>query len=95
MGGIKEIEDKIEKLEEDSVLIQDGQVRAWVDVWVENEEVESDWNKYFFLTDIPEDIAQSKWQSNPDNFTEATSLAIQTLVDKNIIYEKEAKWYKN
>lgn len=62
-----------------AVLIQDGDIQAWVDVWIEDGDVAVDWNKYIFHLTNPEDVAIKEWQENASNFEEATSLAIDHL----------------
>ena len=37
------------RYEKDAVLVQKGKIKAWVDVWIDKEEVISDWNKYIFF----------------------------------------------
>lgn len=84
------------KYEKDCVLIQDGKIKAWVDVWIENEDVECDWNKYIFYLYKKEDIVLKKWQDNTGNFEDATCLAVKTLEDAGIIYQDDnAKWHTN
>jgi hypothetical protein len=83
------------RYEKDAVLIQDGKIKAWVDVWVENGDVISDWNQNdFIMTDL-NDVALKKWQDNLEHFEDATSLAIEILENTGIIYQdKNAKWYQ-
>jgi hypothetical protein len=84
------------KYEKDAVLIKDGDIEAWVDVWVQDDDIRTEWNKYIFFTWDSKDVAQSAWQDNCDNFMEATSLAVQTLEEEGFIYQDESgKWYTN
>jgi hypothetical protein len=82
------------KYEKESVLIQDGNLKAWVDVWIKNEDVNCDWNQNDFILTDPKDIVLKKWQENLENFEDATDLAIQTLEDAGIIYQDDnGKWH--
>lgn len=82
------------RYEKDAVLIQDGKIKAWVDIWIENEDVICDWNQNFFIMIDPKDVALKKWQDNLDHFMDASSLAVETLVSAGIIYQdKNAKWH--
>ena len=82
------------RYEKDAVLIQSGKIKAWVDVWIEKEDVICNWNKYIFILSDEEDIALKKWQENLENFEDATCLAIETLVAAKLIYQdKNAKWH--
>jgi hypothetical protein len=75
-------------------LIQDGKIKAWVDVYVKDFDVITEWNRYFLYLTDENDIALKKWQDNIDNFEDATSLAVQHLQELGIIYQDEnAKWY--
>jgi hypothetical protein len=81
--------------EKDAVLIQDGNIKAWVDIWIENEDIVSDWNQNDFVMTDPKEVALKNWQDNLDNFEDATSLAVATLEKAGIIYQdKHAKWHK-
>jgi len=73
------------KYEKDAVLIKDGDIEAWVDVWVQDDDIRTEWNKYIFFTWDSKDVAQSAWQDNCDNFMEATSLAIEVLQRQGFI----------
>ena len=84
------------KYEKDAVLIQAGKIKAWVDVWIEKEDVICDWNKYIFFLDEEEDVALKEWQENLENFADATNLATETLVAAQLIYQdNNAKWHIN
>ena len=84
------------KHEKDSVLIQDGKIKAWVDIWVENKDVICDWNQNDFVMTDFKDVALKKWQDDLEHFEDATSLALETLEDAGIIYQDEnAKWHNS
>ncbi len=86
---------KVIKYEKDAVLIQDGKIKAWVDIWIENGDVICDWNQNgFVMTDL-KDVALKNWQDNLEHFEDATSLTRETLEKAGIIYQdKNAKWQR-
>lgn len=59
-----------------SVLIDTGKLKIWVDVWEENNELTADWNKYIFFLNNQDDLDIREFQSDANNFMEATELAI-------------------
>lgn len=83
------------RYEKDTVLIQKGNIKAWVDVWIENEDVICDWNQNDFIMTDPKDVVLRKWQNNLEHFEEATTLAIASLENLGIIYQDErGKWHQ-
>jgi hypothetical protein len=83
------------RYEKDTVLVQKGKIKAWVDIWIENEDVICDWNQKDFVMTDPNDVALKKWQDNLENFEDATSIARETLENIGIIYQDEnAKWHQ-
>ncbi len=83
------------RYEKDSVLIQKGKIKAWVDVLIEKEEVISDWNKYIFYLYRKSDLILRNWLDEIENFEDATNLAIETLEKQGIIYQDEnGKWHQ-
>ena len=69
-----------------SVLIQSGELKVWVDVWRDEcGELDATWNKYIFYLTDHEDMAIRKFQDNPDNFENATSIAIEYVEKLNLI----------
>lgn len=82
------------RYEKDAVLIQDGKIKVWVDIWVENGNVICDWNQNDFVMTDQNEVALKKWQDNLKHFEDATSLARETLEKAGIIYQDEnAKWH--
>lgn len=83
------------KYEKDAVLIQDGKINAWVDIWIENEDVIFDWNQNdFVMTDL-KDVALKNWQDNLEHFEDATTIAREVLENAGIIYQDEnGKWHQ-
>ncbi len=82
------------RYEKDAVLIQDGRIKAWVDIWIESEDVICDWNKYIFYLNSKEDIILRKWQDKIENFVDATIIARETLEKQGIIYQdRNGKWF--
>lgn len=59
-------------------------LELWVDVWLENGELRTDWNQYILLND-PMDLAVRAFQEDVDNFDLASSLAID-------FYNKSDTW---
>lgn len=86
---------KVIRYEKDSVLIQKGKIKAWVDVLIEKEVVISDLNKYIFYLYRKSDIILRNWQDEIKNFEDATNLAIETLEKFGIIYQDyNGKWHQ-
>ena len=83
------------KYEKDAVLIQDGKIKAWVDIWIENEDVICDWNQNnFVMTDL-KDVALKNWQDNLEHFEDATTISIEALENVGILYQDEnGKWHQ-
>ena len=83
------------KYEKDAVLILDGKIKAWVDIWIEYEDVICDWNQNdFVMTDL-KDVALKNWQDNLEHFEDATTIAREVLENAGIIYQDEnGKWHQ-
>ena len=82
------------KYNKDTVLIKDGPINAWVDVWIEKEDVICDWQQYIFIMTDPKAVALKNWQDKLSNFEDAIRIAVRTLVDVKIIYQDaNAKWH--
>lgn len=82
------------KYEKDSVLIQDGSIKAWVDIWVENNDVVCDWNKNDFFVSDSKELVTKKCQDNLEHFEEAINIGVEVLENKGILYQdKKAKWH--
>ena len=85
---------KVIKYDKTAILIQDGSIKAWVDVWVENDDIICDWNQNDFIMTDPKHVALKEWQDNLRNFEDAANLAVKTLENAGIIYQDEnAKWH--
>ena len=83
------------RYEKDAVLIQDGKIKAWVDIWIENEDVICDWNQNDFIMADPNDVTLKNWQDNLEHFEDAVSLARETLEKFGIIYQDDnGKWFQ-
>lgn len=83
------------RYEKDAVLIQDGKIETWIDIWIENEDVICDWNQNDFVMTDSKDVALKKWQDNLDHFEKATNLAIETLEKQGIIFQdNNGKWHQ-
>jgi hypothetical protein len=84
------------RYEKDAVLIQDDNIKAWVDIWVENGDVICDWNQNDFVMTDQNDVTLKNWQEKLNHFEDATSIALETLENEGIIYQDEnGKWHKN
>ena len=84
------------KYEKNAVLIQDGKIKAWVDVLIEKQDVICDWNQNDFVMTDPNDVALKNWQDNLEHFEDATSLALKTLENAGYIYQdSNSKWHSN
>ena len=83
------------RYEKDSVLIQDGKIKAWLDIWIENGDVICDWNQNDFDMSNPKDVSLKKWQDNLEHFEDTLSLGRETLENAGIISQDEnAKWHQ-
>ncbi len=83
------------RYEKDTVLVQKGKIKAWVDVVIEKDEVVCDWNKYIFYLSRKSDVILRNWQDQIENFEDATNLAIETLEKQGIIYQDDnGKWHQ-
>ncbi len=81
--------------QKDAVLIQKGKIKAWVDVWIKDQDVHCDWNQYIFYLDNESDVILRKWQDNLENFEDAICLAREVLETQGIIYQDDAgKWHQ-
>lgn len=61
---------------------------VWIDVWKENGELLTDWNKYIFHLDDKADTEIKEFQENLDNFDEASSIAL-SFYEKNQLKIKQ------
>ena len=63
-----------------SVLINTGKgFNVWMDVWNEDGETVTDWNKYIFFTNNSIDLEIKEFQENVNNFELCSSLAIEFI----------------
>jgi hypothetical protein len=83
------------KYNKDTVFIKDGNIKAWVDVWVENEDIFCDWSQNHFSMTDPKEVTLRNWQDKLTNFEDAKCLSVKTLEDAKIIYQDEnGKWHQ-
>lgn len=83
------------KYNKDAVLIKDGSIYAWVDVWIEKEDVICDWQQYIFIMTDPKAVVLKNWQDKLSNYLEATRIAVEILENAEIIYQDaNAKWHQ-
>ena len=62
-----------------NVLVQENDMKLWIDVSVYEGEIQADWNKYIFFTNDENDRAIKKFQEDCDNFENFTSEATNFL----------------
>lgn len=84
------------RYEKDTVLIQAGKIKAWVDVVVRDDgSLYIDWNKMIYYLYKKEDVILREWQDKAENFGNATDLAIDTLLNLGIIFiDDNGKWHQ-
>ena len=71
----------IKKDKNGNVLVKDGANEVWIDVWEEDGEHLTDWNKYIFFTNCEKDMAIKKYQENTNNYDEISSVAIDYYIN--------------
>jgi hypothetical protein len=69
----------------------------WVDVWIDKGDILTDWNQYIFDTTNEIDILRDQIQSDCDIYDIFTSVAIDHLINQNLIYQStySGEWYDN
>lgn len=84
------------RYEKDTVLIQEGKIKAWVDVVVrDNGSLYIDWNKMIYFLNNKQDMILREWQDKAENFDNATDLAVETLLNIGIIsIDDNEKWHQ-
>ena len=82
--------------EKDTVLIQEGKIKAWVDVVVRDDgSLYIDWNKMIYYLSKKEDVILREWQDKAENFDNATDLVVETLLNLGIIsIDDNDKWHQ-
>ena len=70
-----------------SVLIKDevNQIEAWIDVWLHDGETQVDWNKYIFMSEIPQEVRLWSYQQDPVFAGLMFSIAEKTVIDSGWI----------
>ena len=70
-----------------SVLIKDevNQIEAWIDVWLHDGETQVDWNKYIFMSEIPQEARLWSYQQGPVFAGLMFSIAEKTVIDSGWI----------
>jgi len=77
-----------------SVLIEDenSNFSAWLDIWVENDDLNGDWNQDTFYLNDSKDMIQKRIQD--EVFEESESVAIYKLEEEGLIYQdKNGEWF--
>ena len=81
------------RYEKDAVLFQYGNIRYWLDIQIENEDVICVWNKYIFIITDTNEVTLKKWQENIEHFEDAANVASETLEKQCILYQDDkGKW---
>ena len=77
-----------------SVFVKDenSSFDSWIDVWIENKDVESVWNQQTYYLNNSKDAI--KKQVETEVFDEALSVAIDKLESENLIYQDDnGEWF--
>jgi len=82
-----------------AVLVQRGEFKAWIDVWVNEKykEVCFDWNKYIFYRNNEQDLFDQEQQKCVVNFEEMTGAAVSHLEELGVLRytdEEGYTWHK-
>lgn len=56
-------------------------LKIWFDIWLENDEITGDWNKYIFDLKKNDDLEIIKFQNDSTNFMECLELATESFYD--------------
>lgn len=66
----------------------------WVDVWINDKDIEADWSQYIFFTNNSQDAHREQVQEDNDEFDMATSEAICCLENFfEAIQDGSGNWY--
>ena len=78
-----------------SVLIKDknSKFQAWIDTWVDNKDIDQDWNQYIFHTDDVNDRIQKAVQEDDNVFDLACNEALSYLQKKGLIIQGDDGWW--
>lgn len=78
-----------------SVLIKDknSKFQAWIDTWVDNKDIDQDWNQYIFHTDDINDRIQKAVQEDDNVFDLACNEALSYLQKKGLIIQGDDGWW--
>ncbi len=79
-----------------SVLLHDTEkdIKAWMDVAIEEGDVSVEWNAYIFNTNNEKEVALSKYQEDCNNYMAMDSEAVNYLTNKGLIGQYEdSTWY--
>ena len=95
ISNFKPIVSEIKKVENYfSVLIKDekSNFSAWMDIWLENDDLNGEWNQDTFYLNDSKDMIQKRIQD--EVFEEAESVAIYKLKSDDFIYQdKKGFWF--
>lgn len=74
-----------------SVLVEDTKenIQTWMDVWVEDDDLMTDWNKYIFFTEDENDMKEKKYHETDGNFEEVNDIVLEFLNNKKFIIQND------
>lgn len=79
----------------DAVLVRDKTTgwQAWIDVWVDDNDVHTDWNQYIFMLDNNDHLRARLIQRSAEIFSEFSDYAIHALEDsKRLVQKEDGTW---
>ena len=78
-----------------SVLVKDknSDFNSWVDIWVEDGEINSDWNQMIYYNDNEDDMVKKGVENDSDVYLKTESAALTILEENNLIYYDEDIMY--
>jgi len=78
-----------------SVLIKDknSDFKTWIDIWVEQYDILSEWNQSSYNTNNLNDIIKKGVEDDGDIISMTEGVAISKLLEDSMIYEDDDKYY--
>lgn len=78
-----------------SVLVRDkkNDMEQAIDVWVDDNDLQTDWSSFIFHRNNPEDMRSQAYQKNAEFYEYMTSAATEYLADKGLIKQSpDGEW---
>lgn len=74
-----------------SVLVEDTteKIQTWMDVWIEDDDLMTDWNKYIFFTEDKNDMKEKEYQETDGNFENVNDVVLEFLNNKKFIIQND------